>query len=65
MNFKKGQRVVWNDPAISDYSEEDLSYVRNRVFIIHAVDNGLGEAYIVEEGGRTEAEVYTNELELV
>lgn len=65
MNFKKGQRVIWNDPAIDDYSEEDISYVRNRVFIIHDVDNRLGTAFIIEEGGGTEAEVYTDGLELV
>ena len=63
MDFKKGQRVHWNDPAIGDYDEEDLDYVRNRVFLVHSVDNRHGIAYIVEEDGGTEAEVYTDELE--
>ena len=65
MNFKVGQRVHWNDQAINDYDEEDLDYVLNKIFVITDVDNRNGTAYIVEEGDGTEAEVYTDELELV
>lgn len=65
MNFKKGQRVHWNDPAIGDYDEDDIDYAINRIFVISDVDNRNGTAYIVEEDGGTEAEVYTDELELV
>lgn len=65
MDFEMGQYVRWHDPAIGDYPKEDLEYVRNRIFLIHDVDNEHGIAYIVEEDGGTEAEVYTDELELI
>jgi len=67
MNFKKGQKVHWNDPAVSDYLDAgyDLFQIINRVFVIEEVDNREGTAYIIEEGGGSEAEVYTDELEPV
>lgn len=61
--FKVGQRVKWYDPGIMDYEPEDRDGAMNRVFLIHDVDNRHGIAYIVEEGGGSEAEVYTDELE--
>lgn len=61
--FKKGQRVRWNDPGINDYDYKDRDAVLNRIFRIQWVDNENGMAYIVEEGGPSEAEVFTNELE--
>ena len=61
-DFYEGQRVKWLDPGINDYDEEDRDWVLNRVFLIHDVDNRHGIAYIVEEGGGSEAEVYTDEL---
>ena len=67
MNFKKGQKVHWNDPAVQDYLDGgyDLFQILNRVFVIEEVDNREGTAYIVEEDGGSEAEVYTDELEPV
>ena len=65
MNFKVGQRVIWNDPGIEDYPKEEREDVLSRVFLIHSVDNRHGIAYIVEEHGGSEAEVYTDELELI
>ena len=62
MDFKIGQRVRWNDPGINDYDPEDREWVLNRVFLIHSVDNRHGVAFIVEEDGGSEAEVYTDEL---
>lgn len=63
--FKKGQKVRWNDPGIKDYDFKDRDAVLNRIFRIHWVDNESGMAYIVEEDGPSEAEVFTNELEAV
>ena len=61
--FKKGEKVKWNDSGINDYEPCDREEILNRVFIIHSVDNREGIAYIVEDCGRSEAEVYTDELE--
>ena len=63
MNFRKGQKVHWNDPGIYDYDEEDRFAVLSRVFTIEDVDNRNGTAYIVCEEWGSEAEVYTDELE--
>ena len=63
MDFYVGQRVCWNDPEINDYDEEEREEVLNRVFLVHSVDNRNGVAFIVEEDGGSEAEVYTDELE--
>ena len=60
--YHVGQRVKWDDPGINDYDEEDRDWVLNRIFIIHDVDNRHGTAFIVEEDGGSEAEVYTDEL---
>ena len=57
-----GQRVKWADPGILDYEPEDREYARNRVFIVDEVDNDNGVAFISEEGGGSEAEVFTHEL---
>ena len=67
MYYKVGQKVRWNDPAVQDYVDAgyDIDEVLARVFIIHEIDNREGTAYIVEEGGGSEAEVYIDELELV
>lgn len=62
MDFRIGQRVHWDDPGINDYDLEDSDDVLNRVFIVHSVDNRHGIAFIVEEDGGSEAEVYTDEL---
>lgn len=61
-DFYVGQRVKWDDPGINDYDPEDRDDVLNRVFLIHSVDNRNGVAFIVEEDGCSEAEVYTDEL---
>ena len=65
MDFHVGQRVHWNDPGINDYEPEDRDDVLSRVFLVHDVDNRHGVAYIVEEDGGSEAEVYTDELEAI
>ena len=65
MNFRVGQRVHWNDPGINDYDVKDREDVLNRVFLVHSVDNRHGVAFIVEEDGGSEAEVYTDELEAI
>ena len=61
-DYYVGQRVKWLDPGINDYEPEDREMVLNRVFIIGSVDNESGEAFIYEEDGPSEAEVYTTEL---
>ena len=65
MNFRKGQKVRWYDPAMSDYFDAGYGAldIINRVFVVHEVDNRNGIAYIIEDGGGSEAEVYTDELE--
>lgn len=65
MDYFVGQRVYWNDPGINDYEPGDREEVLNRIFLVHSVDNRHGVAYIVEENGGSEAEVYTDELEPV
>ena len=64
----KGDLVKWNDPAISDYDEEDREQVKNRIFeIVSDVTWECEEDEIVtiaEVGGGSEAEVYIRELEL-
>ena len=65
MNFKKGQKVFWNDPGIYDYDKEDRPFVLSRVFEIQEVDNRNGTATIFCEETCSEAEVYTDELELI
>ena len=66
--FHKGDLVKWNDPAISDYDEEDREQVKNRIFeIVSDVTWECEEDEIVtiaEVGGGSEAEVYIHELEL-
>ena len=61
--FKKGDLVRWNDPAINDYEPEEREEVLGRVFEIISIDNGL--AVICEIGGPSEAEVWDDELELI
>ena len=63
MEFKKGQRVYWNDPAIDDYPFEEREEALARVWVIESVDNLQGTALIVSEDECSEAEVYTDELE--
>ena len=63
MDFKVGQHVKWYDPGINDYPPEEREAVLDRIFVIHDVDSRHGIAYIVEEDGGSEAEVYTDELE--
>ena len=61
--FKKGDLVRWNDPAINDYEPEEREEVLGRVFEIISIENGL--AVICEIGGPSEAEVWDDELELI
>lgn len=65
--FKKGDKVKWNDPAISDYDEADREAVLNRVFEIVSNVEGDDENEIIKisEYGSLEClEVYAHELEL-
>ena len=61
--FKKGDLVRWNDPAINDYEPEEREAVLGRVFEIINIEDGL--AVICEIGGPSEAEVWDAELELI
>ena len=65
--LRKGDKVRWNDPAIDDYDEEDRESIKNRIFeIISDVYGDEDEIIeIAEVDGRSEAEVYAYELELV
>lgn len=65
--LRKGDKVKWNDPAIEDYDEEDRESIKNRIFeIISDVYGDEDEIIeIAEVDGRSEAEVYAHELELV
>ena len=65
--LRKGDKVKWNDPAIDDYDEEDRESIKNRIFeIISDVYGDEDEIIeIAEVDGRSEAEVYAHELELV
>ena len=62
-DFKVGDRVKWNDPAINDYDPNDREEVLNRVFIIEDISPEV--ILISEENGCTEAEVFINELEKI
>jgi len=61
--FYIGQKVRWNDPGINDYEPEDRAEVLGRVFIITDLNKETGYAYICEQDGPSEAEVWTSELE--
>lgn len=65
--LRKGDKVRWNNPAIDDYDEEDRESIKNRIFeIISDVYGDEDEIIeIAEVDGRSEAEVYAYELELV
>lgn len=58
-DFKAGDVVYWNDPAIDDYPEEERDDVLNRRFVVFKVE---GETISISDGYTT-AEVYADELE--
>jgi hypothetical protein len=58
-DFKVGDAVYWNDPAIDDYPEGDRFDALKRRFVIFKVE---GEIISISDT-YTEAEVYADELE--
>ena len=58
-NFKAGDAVYWNDPAIDDYPEEEREEALKRRFVVFDVS---GEIISISDT-YTEAEVYADELE--
>lgn len=69
-NFKVGQLVRWNDPAINDYLEEDRKIREKLVFMINKINTPEDDSTIYEDtiidihalDCGTEAEVYPTEL---
>ena len=58
MNMKVGDKVKWNDPAISDYGEE-IGVAKDRVFTSLEIDDEVALC----TDGHTEVECYVSELE--
>lgn len=58
-DFKAGDIVYWNDPAIDDYPEEEREEAMQRRFVVFKVK---GEIISISDGYTT-AEVYADELE--
>ena len=57
-NFKPGDAVYWNDPAINDYPEDEREELLKRRFVVFAVN---GEIISISDT-YSEAEVNANEL---
>lgn len=64
-NFKIGDVVYWNDPAIDDYPIEERADLLDREFTITFVSGYDNDSIIYISDGYTDAEVYASELELV
>lgn len=60
-NFKAGDKVRWNDPALGDYSKEEREAAANRVFTVLSAE----EETVVITDGFTYAETLPSELEIV
>lgn len=60
-NFKPGDVVYWNDPAINDYPEDEREELLKRRFVVFAVN---GEIISISDT-YSEAEVYANELNYI
>ena len=58
-DFKVGDAVYWNDPAIDDYPEEEREEALKRRFVVFKVE---GEIISISDT-YTMAEVYADELE--
>lgn len=58
-DFKAGDAVYWNDPAINDYPEEEREDALKRRFVVFKVE---GEIISISDTYTT-AEVYVSELE--
>ena len=58
-DFKAGDAVYWNDPAIDDYPEDEREEALQRRFVVFKVE---GEIISISDGYTT-AEVYASELE--
>ena len=58
-DFKAGDVVYWNDPAIDDYPEEEREEALKRRFVVFKVE---GEIISISDTYTT-AEVYADELE--
>ena len=58
-DFKAGDAVYWNDPAINDYPEEEREEALKRRFVIFDIS---GEIISISDTYTT-AEVYASELE--
>lgn len=69
-NFKVGQLVKWNDPAINDYPKDERKFRKKLVFMIDEIQTPEDDSTIYEDtiinihaiGCGTEAEVYPTEL---
>lgn len=62
-DFKVGDAVYWNDPAINDYPEIEREQALKRRFVIFDISGaGCGEIISISDTYTT-AEVYPNELE--
>lgn len=57
-DFKPGDAVYWNDPAINDYPEDEREELLKRRFVVFAVN---GEIISISDT-YSEAEVYASEL---
>jgi hypothetical protein len=58
-DFKAGDAVYWNDPAIDDYPEEEREEALKRRFVVFDIS---GEIISISDTYTT-AEVYASELE--
>lgn len=65
MQFKVGDHVRWNDPAIDEYPEEELHDILGREFVVQSISDDV--ALILEVGSPVgwEQEVPPHELELI
>ena len=65
MQFKVGDHVRWNDPAIDEYPEEERQDILGREFVVQSISDEV--ALILEVGSPVgwEQEVPPRELELI
>jgi hypothetical protein len=64
-NFKVGDKVYWDDPAITDYPEDEREDLLNRRFVIIGVDGYDDDSIIHITDCYTDAEVYASELRYI
>ena len=61
-SFKNGDKVHWVDPGLNDYEPAYREWAKRRVFTVIDVSNHDEDGIITISNGRTDAEVFSNEL---